>query len=154
MRDDEIRNRLVESNPLWRATNKEQALHWVATDPVLRVRAPFDLGYRPDLLDDVATGPIDDKLIVLRGPRRVGKSVLLKDTVSALCSRADVDVRQIIYLPVDTMRANDLARVVALGRGRVAEFREHNPSSTSSTHLWHRSEDFLEPAYNHSTSRD
>ena len=116
MRDDEIRNRLVESNPWWRATSKDQALNWVATDPVLRARAPFDLGYRPDLLDDVATGPIDDKLIVLRGPRRVGKSVLLKDTVSALCSRADVDVRQIIYLPVDTMRANDLSLVVALGR--------------------------------------
>ncbi len=74
------------------------------------------MGYRATILDDVATGEIDDKLIVLRGPRRVGKSVVLKDTALALCARPDVDPRQIIYLPADGMRAKDLSRAASLGR--------------------------------------
>jgi predicted AAA+ superfamily ATPase len=46
----------------------------------------------------------------------VGKSVLLKDTIAALCRRRDVDPRQVIYLATDTMKAADLNRVAALGR--------------------------------------
>jgi len=67
-------------------------------------------------LQDVATDPVDDKLVLLRGPRRVGKSVLLKDTIAALCRRPDLDARQIIYLPCDGMKALDLNRVEKLGR--------------------------------------
>ena len=89
---------------------------WMDADRVLRGRAPFDLGYRPMTLQDVATDPVDDKLVLLRGPRRVGKSVLLKDTIAALCRRPDLDARQIIYLPCDGMKALDLNRVEKLGR--------------------------------------
>jgi len=117
MRDDEIRTRLREQNPWWRAVvSGGDLLAWVRTDSTLRSRNAFDLGYRSDLLDDVAAGPTDDKLIVLHGPRRIGKSVLLKDTVAALCGRDDIDPRQIIYLPADGMRAGDLNRVAKLGR--------------------------------------
>ena len=43
-------------------------------------RAEHDLGYRSSDLDDIATTPrIDDRLVVLTGPRRVGKSVALVD---------------------------------------------------------------------------
>lgn len=117
MRDDEIRSRLREQNPWWRATAAgSDPLAWTQTDPTLRSRSAFDLGYRPDVLDDVAAGTLDDKLVILRGPRRVGKSVLLKDTIAALCGRDDVDPRQVIYLPTDGMRASDLNRVAKLGR--------------------------------------
>lgn len=83
---------------------------------MLRARAQFDLGYRSSLLDDVARGPLEDSLIVLRGARRVGKSVLLKDTAARICEREDVDPRQLIYVPADGMGASDLRRVLTLGR--------------------------------------
>ena len=63
------------------------ALAWVKSDQTLRARAAYDLGYRSGLLDDVADDLLDDKLVVLRGARRVGKSVLLKDTAASLCGR-------------------------------------------------------------------
>jgi uncharacterized protein len=117
MRDDVIRARLVESNPWWKAAASGiDPTAWADVDPVLRARQPFDLGYRPTILSDIALGPVDDKLVILRGPRRVGKSVLLKDTIAALCQRPDVDPRQVIYLATDTMKAADLNRVASLGR--------------------------------------
>jgi predicted AAA+ superfamily ATPase len=117
VRDDEIRSRLREQNPWWRAVaTSGDPIAWIQTDPTLRSRSAFDLGYRSNLLDDVATDRIDDKLIILHGPRRIGKSVLLKDTIAALCGRTDIDPRQVIYLPTDGMRAGDLNRVAKLGR--------------------------------------
>lgn len=89
---------------------------WVGSDQMLRARAAYDLGYRSSLLDDVASGPVDDKLVVLRGARRVGKSVLLKDTAARLCERRDMDARQLIYVPADGMRSSDLNRLAKLGR--------------------------------------
>jgi predicted AAA+ superfamily ATPase len=92
------------------------ALAWAGEDRTLRDRARYDLGYRSPVLDDLTTDELDDRLILLRGPRRVGKSVLLKDTVLALCGRTDVDPRQVIYLPADGMSARDLTRALVLGR--------------------------------------
>jgi predicted AAA+ superfamily ATPase len=117
MRDDEIQARLREVNPWWRAAAAGlDPASWAADDRVLRDRARYDLGYRADILRDVAASPPDDTLIVLRGPRRVGKSVVLKDAVLAICRRPDIDPRQIVYLPADGMRAKDLGRAIALGR--------------------------------------
>ncbi len=117
MRDDEIQGRFREINPWWRAVaNGGDSRSWVAHDRVLSDRTRYDLGYRPSVLDDVAHGPVDDKLVILRGPRRVGKSVAMKDTAAALCGRDDIDPRQIIYLPADGMRAKDLRRALVLGR--------------------------------------
>lgn len=117
MRDDELRERLLDRNPWWRAAAAGgDPTGWTGTDPTLLGRAPYDLGYRSGLLDDVAEGPIDDKLVVVRGPRRVGKSVLVKDTAARLSARNDVDARRLLYVPTDGMRAADLARVAKLGR--------------------------------------
>lgn len=117
MRDDHIRQRLVDQNPWWRAAaTRGDPSAWRADDPTLRARGALDLGYRPTTLTDVSNGPVDDKLVVVRGPRRVGKSVLVKDAISALCTRPDVDSRQIIYLACDGLRAEDLTRVEKLGR--------------------------------------
>ena len=117
MRDDEIRTRLRENNPWWQAVASERdPATWALADRSLLARKKFDLGYRSDLLHDVTTGAIDDRLVVLRGPRRVGKSVLLKDTALALCGRSDVDPRQLIYVALDGMTVADLRRVPRLGR--------------------------------------
>lgn len=40
----------------------------------------------------------------------------LEPTCWPLCAGPDVDLRQVIYLPADGMRAKDLARAIALGR--------------------------------------
>jgi predicted AAA+ superfamily ATPase len=117
MRDDEIRARLGQINPWWRAAAAgADPSAWAQDDRTLRDRAQYDLGYRSSILDDLATGVLDDRLILLRGPRRVGKSVVLKDTALTLCRRPDVDPRQIIYLPADGMSARDLTRAIVLGR--------------------------------------
>ncbi|MFC0624766.1 AAA family ATPase [Kribbella deserti] len=115
VRDDEIQARLREVNPWWRTTGTANDA-WTGADRVLRDRARYDLGYRAGVLDDVAEGPVDDKLVLLRGPRRVGKSVALKDTAARITARADVDNRQLIYLPADGMTAKDLRRALVLGR--------------------------------------
>jgi predicted AAA+ superfamily ATPase len=117
VRDDEIRARLGQTNPWWRAAAaRSNPTAWAADDRTLRDRAQYDLGYRSPILDDIANGALDDRLVLLRGPRRVGKSVVLKDTALALCRRADVDPRQIVYLPADAMNGRDLTRAIVLGR--------------------------------------
>jgi hypothetical protein len=117
VRDDQIRARLREVNPWWKAaSSNSDPLAWIAADRALKSRTPYDLGYRPGTLEDVAHGPIDDKLVVLRGPRRVGKSVLLKDSAAALCERPDVSPFQVIYLPTDGMSSADIGRGLKIGR--------------------------------------
>ena len=117
VRDDVLRERLREANPWWRAVaGGGDAREWAKADRMLRGREPFDLGYRTAILDDVAHGVVDDKLIVLRGPRRVGKSVALKDVALSICTRSDIDPRQLIYFAGDGMSRQDLHRAIKLAR--------------------------------------
>lgn len=118
MRDDQIRSRLVTINPWWTTATATQGRRqgWTSTDPTLVGRSPYDLGYRAHVLDDVASQPLDDRLVVVRGPRRVGKSVALKDAISSLCGRSDVDPRQLIYIAADELSAQDLHRSIVLAR--------------------------------------
>lgn len=105
-----------QQNPWWRAAAAgADPLAWTATDRSLRVRQSYDLGYRSEVLDDVARAPLSSSLYLLRGPRRVGKSVALKDLIARLCVRPDLNPWQVIYLPVDTFSAQDLRRAVVLG---------------------------------------
>lgn len=46
----------------------------------------------------------------------MGKSVVLKDLVAALCTRQDLDPRQIIYVTCDAFTARDLSRALTLAR--------------------------------------
>ena len=56
MRDDEIQSRLREVNPWWRAAAAGLSPGaWAAGDRVLRDRDRYDLGYRADVLRDVAS---------------------------------------------------------------------------------------------------
>ncbi|MGH7863283.1 MAG: hypothetical protein ACREOS_13750, partial [Candidatus Dormibacteraceae bacterium] len=67
---------LTVLNPWWRTSR------WQEADPSLRAaaRAPFQR--HPPVLDDI-TSP---NLYTLRGPRRVGKSTVLKQTIARLCT--------------------------------------------------------------------
>ena len=117
MRDDELRRILVDANPWWRAAaTGTDPTAWTRDHRLLRDRATHDLGYRSDVLADIESGPLTDRLVVLTGPRRIGKSVVLLDAVAALCGREDVDPRQIIHVPCDGMRDRDLRRTLTLAR--------------------------------------
>jgi uncharacterized protein len=116
VRDDEIRRVLTDANPWWRAAVTGDPTAWTTSHRLLRDRRTHDLGYRPATLADVACGPVTDQLVVLIGPRRIGKSVTLLDTAAALCGRDDIDPRQVVHLPCDGMRDRDLRRALTLGR--------------------------------------
>lgn len=80
---------------------------WIRRDPDLRRarEAPFD--YTAGVLDALVPGG----LYVLRGPRRVGKSVEIKKTVQRLIEDGE-DPRRIIHIAADELEAADLRRVV------------------------------------------
>ncbi|WP_420633549.1 AAA family ATPase [Candidatus Palauibacter sp.] len=80
---------------------------WVRRDPDLRRarEAPFE--YTVGVLDALVPGG----LYVLRGPRRVGKSVEIKKTVQVLIESGE-DPRRIIHVAADELAAADLRRVV------------------------------------------
>lgn len=121
MRDDEIRRHLTQMNPWWRAVVSGTApTAWVSDSRTLRDLSRHDMGHRSTILDDIATGPLDDQLVVLSGPRRIGKSVTLLQTIERLCTRDDVDPRQIIHVPCDGMTVQDLRRVLVVGRALTA----------------------------------
>ncbi len=117
VRDDEIRRILTEANPWWRAAAAgHDPVDAVRSHRLIRDRARHDLGYRPSVLKDLATGPVGDSLVVLTGPRRVGKSVALLDLAAELCGRRDIQPFQVIHIPCDGMAARDLRRTFTLGR--------------------------------------
>jgi predicted AAA+ superfamily ATPase len=117
VRDDEIRRTLTDANPWWRAAvSKSDPTAWAKADRLLKDRQKYDLGYRSTVLDDFKSGRISDALVVLTGPRRIGKSVALLDLAEALCGRPDLDTRQIIHASCDGMMGRDLTRLITLGR--------------------------------------
>lgn len=117
MRDDQRRQHLVASNPWWHAANAgNDPTAWTAHQRILRYRQDYDLGYRPAILNDIRTRPLTDLLVVLTGPRRIGKSVALLDTAAELCARPDLDPRQVVYLPCDGMNSQDVRRCLVLAR--------------------------------------
>src|SRR5674476_1207356 len=117
MRDDEIRRHLTQMNPWWRAVvSGGSPTDWVDEHRVFRDLKTPAMGYRSTVLDDIAAGPVTDQLGVLPAPRRIGKSVALLQTAARMCARSDVDPRQIIHVPCDAMTAQDLRRVLVLGR--------------------------------------
>lgn len=117
VRDDELRRLFADNNPWWRATAAgTDPTAWTRDNRLLRDRMAYDLGYRSAALADLASRPLADALVVLTGPRRVGKSVAVLELAEHLCSRPDVEPRQVIYLPCDGFAARDLRRALTLGR--------------------------------------
>lgn len=106
MNDSALAQLLRERNPWWR-----DAEQWARDDDYLReaAEAPFD--YRPGILAD-AKAP---GLYVLRGPRRVGKSVELKRAIHALIE-GGTEPRSIVYCACNGFREQDLRRLFTVGR--------------------------------------
>ena len=68
-------------------------------------------GYAAGVLNELAPGG----LYVLRGPRRVGKSVEIKRTIEVLIA-SGIAPRGIVHAAVDGWRAADLGRLVSAAR--------------------------------------
>jgi uncharacterized protein len=104
MNDSQLRRLLNERSP-WRAR-----AGWEVDDPDLRAAGRLPLHYAPEPLADIrAPG-----LYVLRGPRRVGKSLELKRAVVRLLA-AGADPKTVFYCSCDGLTKQDLRRLVAQG---------------------------------------
>jgi predicted AAA+ superfamily ATPase len=105
MNDSQLRRLLAERSP-WRARTG-----WEAEDPDMRAAGRLPLSYEPQPLADIrAPG-----LYVLRGPRRVGKSLELKRAVAGLIAR-NIDPKTVFYCSCDGLSRQDLRRLIAQGQ--------------------------------------
>lgn len=128
MRDDELRRTLVAANPWWAAAaNGNDPTAWATEHRVLRDRARHDLGYRTNVLNDIATAEPDGSLTVLTGPRRAGKTVAMLDVAARLCATPGIDPRQVIFVPCDGMLPRDLRRTITLGRALTQSIDRPTP---------------------------
>ena len=97
---------LTRVNPWW--TNAA----WESADPQLMAAARAPFSHRATALDDLEP----PHLYTLRGPRRAGKSTLLKQTVARLC-QGGVDPRRIWYFAADALSTfNDLIKLFQAAR--------------------------------------
>lgn len=97
-------------------------MSWTTTDPLLVETTKIGIDYDPDVLADVAP----PGLWVLRGPRRVGKSVSAKRLVARLCGDPAIGGDRVIYFSADGFRPQDLRRGFVLGRD-ITAVAEHHP---------------------------
>lgn len=92
---------MSRTNPWWRGGP------WAATDVDLRQARDRSLGYQSDCLDDLTPGG----LYLLRGPRRVGKTVVVKQTIERLLAEG-APPTSIVRVAADGWSAKDLRTVV------------------------------------------
>lgn len=109
MNDAELTRALTAGNRWWRGPGE-----WEREDPDLRRLREAPLDYAPSPLAGI--GP--DGLYVLRGPRRVGKSVEVKRAIERLLGDG-IDPRRIIHCACDGLTAADLRRLVRVGRDQL-----------------------------------
>lgn len=96
---------LTAGNAWWRERE------WELDDRDIRAATLSGLDYQPQPLSDI----VPDGLYILRGPRRVGKSLELKRAISGLIRR-DVEPRSIIHFACDELGKGDLQRLVKVAR--------------------------------------
>ena len=105
MNEGQLTRALAAGNAWWRDPL------WERDDRDLRPLAASTLDYEPSPLADV----VPDGLYVLRGPRRVGKSVEAKRAISQLIRRGS-QPRSIVHFACDELGRGDLQRLVNAGR--------------------------------------
>jgi uncharacterized protein len=105
MNEGQLTRALAAGNAWWRDPQ------WEHGDRDLRALSATTLSYEPSPLSDV----LPDGLYVLRGPRRVGKSLEAKRAISRLIQRG-VQPRSIIHFACDELGRGDLQRLVNAGR--------------------------------------
>lgn len=102
MNDPALRRMLAEQSP-WRT----KPTGWEQDDADMRATLRLPLDYQPEPLADIrAPG-----LYMLRGPRRVGKSLELKRAIAKLLARG-VDPKLVFYCSSDGLSTQDLRRLV------------------------------------------
>src|SRR6185312_5221758 len=109
MNDAEIARLLTAGNRWWRDPQR-----WADRDPDLRRLHAAPVNYAPDPLAGIAP----DGLYVLRGPRRVGKSVEIKRTIERLLADG-IEPRRVLHCSCDGLTATDLRRLVRVGRDQL-----------------------------------
>ena len=92
---------ISNGNPWWRGTQ------WAAQDPDLSEVARAPLSYQSGCLDNLEPG----NLYILRGPRRVGKTVAVKQTILQLLEEG-VRATRLIRVAVDGWDAKTLRTLV------------------------------------------
>lgn len=92
---------VARTNPWWRSAT------WRDSDPDLRAVRDSGLGYRSTCLDELQPGG----LYLLRGPRRVGKTVSVKQAIASLLD-AGVPPLAVVRVAADGWSANDLRTLV------------------------------------------
>ncbi len=105
MNEGQLTRALAAGNAWWREAQ------WEREDRDLRPLQATTLDYEPSPLSDV----VPDGLYVLRGPRRVGKSLETKRAISRLIQHG-VEPRSIIHFACDELGRGDLQRLVGAGR--------------------------------------
>lgn len=102
MKPGVIQDRLTATNRWWFDPRE-----WAKQDPDLIEVESAAFRYNPNPLANLVPGG----LYILRGPRRVGKSVELKRAIEELIS-GGTDPRRIVHMSVDRWRASDLYRLI------------------------------------------
>lgn len=103
--DGQLRRRLIDRCAWWRDPD------WAAEDPDLREAGEAPFTYRPTPL----AGLRSPGLYVLRGPRRVGKSVEVKRAIEAVLATG-ANPRLVFYCSCDGLTAQDLRRLIVVGQ--------------------------------------
>lgn len=101
-----IQQTLSDGNRWWRDPQ-----NWAARDHELRAAREAPYEYASGSVSNLTPGG----LYVLRGPRRVGKSVELKKAIETLI-RKGTDPRRIVHMSVDGWNAADLVSLVRAAR--------------------------------------
>ena len=102
MKRGEAQQSLSATNRWWRDPEG-----WPAGDPDLRDADSAPFSYKAGVLRDLTPGG----LYVLRGPRRVGKTVEVKLAIRDLIA-GGVHPRQIVHMSVDGRRSRDLGTLI------------------------------------------
>ena len=105
MNEGQLARALTAGNAWWRDDR------WERDDRDLRRAAESELQYRPAPLEDIVAPGV----YVLRGPRRVGKSLEIKRAIRALIDNG-VSRRRIIHFACDELERGDLRRLVTAAR--------------------------------------
>ena len=105
MNDGQLRRLLTDRSTWWRDPG------WEREDPDLREAAESPFLYVPNPLSDLRP----DGLYVLRGPRRVGKSVEVKRAIAATI-QAGANPRLVFFCSCDGLSAQDVRRLIAVGQ--------------------------------------
>ena len=102
MKRGEAQQTLIATNRWWRDPKG-----WAARDPDLREADDAPFRYTAGVLSSLVPGG----LYVLRGPRRVGKTVEVKRAIGDLIA-GGVEPRRIAHMSVDRLRSRDLGMLV------------------------------------------